>query len=90
MEKQTKQKEVIGEAQKELERVSPKKLKHVWEEGWDLGCRSGNWPRHIFREHNTVADRWAQRGSQGEETLGTTGITFGWGDTESEVRVLGR
>ena len=49
--KQAKHKGIIVKAQR--------KLKQLWEEGWDLARRSGNWARHIFREHNTVADRWA-------------------------------
>ena len=70
MAKQTKQKEVIGEAQREL--------KQDEESGPHVGCPSENWVRHIFKEHNTVDDRWAERGVQGEETLRTTGKSFGW------------
>ena len=40
-------------------------LGKLWEDGWRLNCRNGNWAGQIFREHSGRADRWAERGVKG-------------------------
>ena len=55
------------------------RLKHMWEEGWDLGVGRENWDQHIFREHNKVAEKR----SSGQRTKHSGGHAV-------DVWVLGR